>query len=542
MNSDINMKVYDISMPHLNRKSKTFGKERMGEEAFWYNIALTIFSLLLFFKIFVQKKERHKNLPPSPPAIPFIGHLHLLKQPLQQTLQSLSEKYGPIFLLRFGARKVLVVTSPSAVEECLVKNDVVFANRPCSLGGKLLNYNYTTISTASYGDLWRNLRRVTTLEMFSTTRLAMTSDIRREEVRLLAIQLMKSCTSGSSKIELKSRFADLSFNVMTMMIAGKRYYGEDVVGVAEAEQFRDMIRERFDLSKKFNPGDFLPVFRWVDFQGVKRKMVELMGKIDEFLQDLVAEHRGILLSSKVVHGSQLVRKNTMIHNLLVLQQAEPEFYTDDIIKGIIMALLIAGTETTATTMEWAMSLLLNNPEAMEKARAEIDARVGHDRPLEEQDLRDLNYLQNVINETLRLYTTVPLLLPHEAAEDCLIGGFDVPRGTMLLVNAWAIHRDPKVWVNPTKFMPERFEGDHNGSNVEYGLIPFGTGRRQCPGAGLGNRTIGLALGTLIQSFEWERVCVEEVDMAACSGVTIPKLKPLEAICRPRAAVIPHLIA
>lgn len=181
-----------------------------------------------------------------------------------------------------------------------------------------------------------------------------------------------------------------------------------------------------------------------------------------------------------------------------------------------------------------MSLLLNHPDTMKRVKAEIDRTVTENgRPLEEQDLPKLDYLHNVINETHRLYPAVPLLVPHESSEDCVVGGFHVPRGTMLLVNAWAIHRDPEVWEDPKKFMPERFRAGSADHDEGCRLIPFGAGRRGCPGAGVGNRVVALTLGALIQSFEWKRIGEEEVDMAEGLGLSMPKAKPLEAICTPR---------
>ncbi|XP_048331187.2 cytochrome P450 81Q32-like [Ziziphus jujuba] len=196
---------------------------------------------------------------------------------------------------------------------------------------------------------------------------------------------------------------------------------------------------------------------------------------------------------------------------------------------------VAGTDTSSMTMESAMSLLLSHPHAMERVQVEIDTNIGQGRLLEEQDLPNLKYLQNVINETLRLYPPVPLLVPHEAPDDCVVSGFDVPRGTMLVVNAWAIHRDPNLWENPTKFMPERFENWNGDQGV--GLIPFGGGRRGCPGAGLANQLITLALASLIQSFEWETPSQKEVDMSEGLGLTMPRVKPLEALCTPRRKLL-----
>ncbi|KAF5942401.1 hypothetical protein HYC85_020043 [Camellia sinensis] len=365
--------------------------------------------------------------------------------------------------------------------------------------------------------------RITTLEFFSTACLERTSNIREGEVKFLMNKLMKNCNSnGYSKVDLKSKFHELSFNAMTMMIIGKRFYGENVEDVEEAKLFQNLMKEHFELGKTSNPADLFPVLQCVDLFGMEKKMVAIAEKMDEFLQKLIDERRRINASTKT---------KSLIDNLLSLQETEPEFYTNEIVYGIIMVLLMAGTETSATTTEWAMSLLLNHPDTMTKVRAEIDDHVGQDRLIVEQDLPKLNFLTNVVNEALRLYSPAPLLLPHEASEDCTVGGYDVPQGTMLMVNALAIHRDPKLWENPTKFMPERFETRSCGDG--YKFIPFSSGRRICPGTSLAYRMVGLVLGALIQSFEWRRVDEEEVDMAAGFGITMPKLKPLEAICKPR---------
>ncbi|EOY15806.1 Cytochrome P450, family 81, subfamily D, polypeptide 2, putative [Theobroma cacao] len=192
----------------------------------------------------------------------------------------------------------------------------------------------------------------------------------------------------------------------------------------------------------------------------------------------------------------------------------------------------AGTETTAAIMEWAMSLLLNHPESMQKVRAEIDAHVGHGRLLHDSDLANLPYLRCVANETLGLYPPSPLLLPHFSSEDCVVGGYEIPRGTMLMVNVWAIHRDPSLWEGPSKFKPERFEASF-GEKEGFRYLPFGLGRRDCPGAAMGMRLIFLALGAAIQCFVWENVGQGKVDMSSGSGITLLKARPLEARCCPR---------
>lgn len=179
-----------------------------------------------------------------------------------------------------------------------------------------------------------------------------------------------------------------------------------------------------------------------------------------------------------------------------------------------------------------MSLLLNHPHVLVKAKQELQTKIGQDRFIAEEDLPNLPYLQAIISETFRLFPAGPLLVPHESSSDCRVGGYDIPRGTLLFVNAWAIHRDPGVWEDAARFHPERFEG---GVEVETRkLMPFGMGRRACPGAGLAQRLVGLGLGAMIQCFEWERVGEEEVDLGEGNGLTMPKLVPLEAMCRPTA--------
>lgn len=169
---------------------------------------------------------------------------------------------------------------------------------------------------------------------------------------------------------------------------------------------------------------------------------------------------------------------------------------------------------------------------LEKARVELDSHLGLDRLVDEPDVSKLPYLQSIISETLRL-DPPPLLVPHFSSDDCTIGGFDVPRDTMVMVNAWAIHRDHELWDDPENFKPERFQ---SGENDSYKFMPFGRGRRACPGIGLAQREVGLTLGTLIQCFEWKRVDDEDVDMIEGKGVTNPKAVPLEATCRARPIV------
>lgn len=259
-------------------------------------------------------------------------------------------------------------------------------------------------------------------------------------------------------------------------------------------------------------------------RGVERRMAELRRRRDEFLNGMLERYRR--------RGGAEERRRTMVDVLLELKESDPDYYTDDIIKGLIMNMLAAGTDTSAVTIEWALSLLVNHPNILETVALELDSKVGRDRMVNEDDLSNLSYLNCVINETLRLYPPGPLLVPHETSQNCIVAGYDVPCGTMLLVNAYAIHRDSRWWDEPEKFKPERFQGKV-AENRGFEFIPFGSGRRKCPGEDLALRVVRLTLATLIHCFEWERVGDEYVDMTEGPGLTMPKAKPLEVMYKPR---------
>lgn len=185
-------------------------------------------------------------------------------------------------------------------------------------------------------------------------------------------------------------------------------------------------------------------------------------------------------------------------------------------------------------MDWALSLMLNNPDT---AQNEIDLQVGRDRLVDESDLTNLPYPHCVINETLRLYPAAPLLIPHESSDEYIVGGYTVPSGTMLLVNIWAIQNDPNYWDDPKTFRPDRFEGlEEAGEQMKYRFMPFGSGRRSCPGEGMAMKMVGLALASLLQCFHWERPSHELVDMGVKTGLSMPKAQPLRAKCHPRDSI------
>ncbi|CAI0422392.1 unnamed protein product [Linum tenue] len=488
-------------------------EEASYNQIYHYGYFLLPLLFLSIYYLLTSGRRGGRKLPPVPPgALPIVGHMRLLKHPVHRAFQALARDHGPIFSLRLGSQRAVVVSSAALAEECFTKNDIVFGNRPHFILGKHLEYDNTTVTMSPYGEHWRNLRRIGAVEIFSTARVNSFTSIRREEVHRIVARLM---TGGRQRVELTSAFNDLAFNNMTRMVAGKRYYGG---GASEsdaevAKEFTKIMKEVAELGGATNAVDFVPLMRWLDRGRFEKTVKELAGNMDRFFQGLIEEHKS--------KEEKLESTSTMIDRLIALQENDPESYDDQLIKGLALV-----------TLEWIMSNLLNHPDVLAKARDEIENQIGSDRLIEETDLPNLPYLHNIISETQRLYPPTPMLVPRISTDDCVVGGYHVPRDTILIVNAFAIHRDPSLWDDPTTFRPERFD-EISGAKEGGRFLAFGMGRRSCAGQGVALRVVGLTLGTLIQCFDWERVGEGEVDMAEAKGITMPRETPLEAVCVPR---------
>ncbi|KAG6469372.1 hypothetical protein ZIOFF_074087 [Zingiber officinale] len=371
------------------------------------------------------------------------SHLHLFNPPIHRSLAAISAAHGPVVLLHFGSCPVLLVFSPSAVEECftVLVLDVAFANHPRFLAGKILGYDFTAILWAPYGSHWRRLRHITSMHLLAFDNLRVSSDLRSGEIRALAGNLFLQQSGGSGgaprRLDLKSTLFDLVCAIIEQLVV-------PLTGETQEQRLiiKEMVSEGLQLSAAAaNAGDDMPEFMRVAWHGLEKRLMRLQRRRDEFWGKLIVLHRERRQSEDNGDGIDGEGRETVMNVMLSLQNRDPERYTDDIIKGVMMTMFAAGTNPSAFTTEWAMSLLLNHPHVLEKAATELDTTVGHEGLVYEDDIPNLIYLNCIINETLRLYPATPLLVPHETSKDCSVAGFYVSAGTMLLVNAWAIHRD-----------------------------------------------------------------------------------------------------
>ncbi|KAK4400072.1 Trimethyltridecatetraene synthase [Sesamum angolense] len=319
------------------------------------------------------------------------------------------------------------------------------------------------------------------------------------------------------------------------MVLGSKYFsesGDDKSSIVKLDELQAMLDEWFLLNGVFNIGDWIPWLSFLDLQGYVKRMKALYKRFDKFHNYVIDDHQTKRAKDKDSIPRDMVD--------VLLQQAEDSDLdvklTRDHIKGLLQDLLVGGTDTSATTIEWAIHEILKNPRIIEKAKEELDRVIGRNRWVEEDDFSKLPYIDAIIMESMRLHPLGTFLIPHSAMEDCKVAGYDISKGTMILINTWSIGRDPNSWDAPEKFLPERFLGketDILGSN--FALLPFGSGRRRCPGYPLALKIVRTMLANLLRGFNLKLVdgmrpgdiCMEEFYGLA----THPK-KPLTIIMEP----------
>jgi hypothetical protein len=299
-------------------------------------LSVLLLSKLLLVVLAAARKDGKKNLPPSPPSLPIIGHLHYLRKPLHRSLAKLATIHGPILSLRFGSRPILLVSSASAAEEYTNTNDVAFANRPALTVVKYVGAN---LVWSPYNAHWRNLRRISNTEILSSRRIQGFSDIRTEEVKYLVHHLHQDCGQQDfKKVELRMRFFGLSFNIMMRIMAGKRYYGEDVENTDEAKKFKINTEDILNYIGVGTPGEHLPWLRWLDINGMEKKLTQWKIKNDAFYRDVIDQRRAMRASRRPEDENEAGEsgRTTIVDIFLSLQEQQPEHYKDDVIIGCIM--------------------------------------------------------------------------------------------------------------------------------------------------------------------------------------------------------------
>ncbi|KAL5223885.1 hypothetical protein ABZP36_010524 [Zizania latifolia] len=480
-------------------------------------------SLLSIYLLDLLAHSR-RRLPPGPFPLPFIGSLHLLGDQPHRSLARLAKTYGPLMSLRLGTVTSVVITSPNFAREFLQKHDAVFASRsaPDAVGEHAKN----GIPWLPNAPRWRSLRRIMATEMFAPHRLDALQHLRREKVQELVDHVARLAREGTA-VDIGRVAFTTSLNLLSRTIFSRDLTSLDDHG--KSKEFQEVVLEIMEAAGCPNVSDFFPVLAPADLQGWRRRLARLFARLHRLFDMLVDERIRDRNAGEP-------RKGDFLDVLLDVGAPENDNAGQldrDTLRSLFMDLFGAGSDTSSSTVEWAMAELLQNPLSMARACNELSQVVGTGRNIQESEIGELPYLQAVVKETFRLHPPAPLLLPRRAEMTIEIAGYTIPKGARVFVNVWAIGRDKDIWPDPEKFAPERFLGsavDFKGGHFE--LIPFGAGRRICPGMPLANRMVHLVLASLLNQFEWNLpVEIEKkgIDMSEKFGLTLGKAVPLCAL-------------
>ncbi|KAJ0797387.1 Germacrene A acid 8-beta-hydroxylase [Helianthus annuus] len=478
----------------------------------------TIFSIvvssLILFTFWSLKVP--KNLPPGPPKLPIIGNIHLLdKIAPHRNLRNLARKYGPIMHLRLGQVSTVVISSPRLAHEIMKTQDLSFADRPTTTTSQIFFYKASNIAWARYGNYWRQMKKICTLELLSAKKSRSFFYIREEE--LTRTYKFLDFSSGTP-ITLRDTIQEMVNNVVSRATLGD---------VSEDRQF--IIDSTYTMLKSFNSFNLFNYYPSLSFinviSGKQAQWLKMHKEVDVILEKILREHRS-RPRGKNDH-EDLVDVLIRIKDTGDLDMA----ITDDNIKAIILEMLTAGTSSSSMTIEWAFTEMMRNPKILKKAQSEVRSVVKGDR-VTEADIQNLDYTKLVIKETLRLHG-VPILVPRENQEDCVVNGYDIPAKTRLLVNAWACATDPDSWEDPDSFIPERFENNSIGySGADFEFIPFGAGRRICPGMNFGMGTVEYVVANLLLHYDWklpDGMKPHDIDMREITGISTLPIHPLQIV-------------
>ncbi|CAN6363246.1 unnamed protein product [Urochloa humidicola] len=514
----------------------------------YYLPCLLFFSLLLPLLLLYKNKKQpshgtssanNKNLPPGPSRLPIIGSLHHLIGTgtlAHRAISDLARRHAaPLMYLELGEVRVVVASTPDAAREIMKTNDIAFASRPWIPSVRpIMSTGAVGLVFARYGVLWRQLRKVSVMELLSARRVQSFRGIREDETSRLVAAIAASSPHGET-VNIGKLAATATIDSTVRSMIGSRF--------ERREEFLQTIKEATMLISGFTLHDLFPSSRVASFfSRAAGKMLAVHHRAFELMDCAISQHREHQLT--VPAGGGAAKEGEDILEVLLKISKEGGLdvpLTIENIKCLLLDLFSGGSETSAATLQWAMSELMRNPRAMQKAQAHVRGKLQGKPTVTEDDLPDLTYLRLVVKETLRLHPVLPLLIPRECMEECEIMGYHVPKGTMVLVNVWAIGRDPKYWEEPDVFKPERFEDgkiDFKGTDFEF--IPFGAGRRMCPGITFAQANIELALAVLLYHFDWELpggVRPSDLDMTEEMGMTVRRKNDL--YLRPVVRVPPH---
>ncbi|TVU48464.1 hypothetical protein EJB05_08102, partial [Eragrostis curvula] len=477
-------------------------------------------------KYWRAKSQRPTPSPiPGPKGLPVVGSLGLMSGLAHRSLaDEAARRPGAKRLMALSLGPVrAVVTSHPDVAKAILDNPA-FADRPLNHAAYGLMF-HRSIGFAEHRPYWRALRRVAAGHLFGPRQVDAFAPYRARVGEGVVAALRGA---GSGVVQVRGLLRRASLYYIMRFVFGKEY---DVSGTGtEVQELLGMVHEGYELLGKENWCDYFPGLAPLDPQGVGARCAELMPRVNRFVHGIIQEHR-----ARAVEGEA----SDFVDILLSLQ--ETEGLADADIAAVLWEMIFRGTDAMAVLMEWTLARLVLHPDVQDNVHRELDEVIGGNNPATESALPALPYLHALLKEALRMHPPGPLLSwRHRAISDTYVDGHLVPAGTTAMVNQWAISRDPEVWDAPLEFQPERFLPGGKAQDVSVlgadgRLVPFGSGRRSCPGKSLAMTTVTTWMATLLHEFEWLPASdtAGAVDLSEVLRLSCEMAVPLEVRVRPR---------
>ncbi|XP_055805207.1 geraniol 8-hydroxylase-like [Solanum dulcamara] len=486
----------------------------------YVNILLGLLFVWILVRGVVLSLRRTKRVAPGPFPLPIIGNLHLLGDKPHISLTQLAKKHGPIMNLKLGQINTIVISSSVLAKEVMQKQDLAFSNRFVLDFIHACNHNdFSVIWLPVNSSQWRTLRKILSSHIFSGNKLDANEHLRTKKIQ----ELIDYCHM-SSKVGEAVDVGRAAFRT-TLNLLSNTIFSKDLTDPFSdsAKEFKELVWNIMVEGGKPNLVDYFPFLKKIDPQGIRRRSTDYFNKILLLMSDLIDER----LKEREMGN----RENVDVLDALL--NISPDEIDRNQIEQLCLDLFAAGTDTTSNTLEWAMAELLKNPHTLEKAKEELAQVIGRGKQIDEADVAKLPYLRCIVKETFRIHPQVPFLIPRKVVKDVELYGYTIPKDSQVLVNVWAIGRDSSIWEDPLEFKPERFwESDIDVRGQDFELIPFGAGRRICPGLPLSIRMVPVALGSLLNTFNWKLhggIAPKDLDMEEKFGITLAKAQPLLAI-------------
>ncbi|KAL3344549.1 hypothetical protein AABB24_023805 [Solanum stoloniferum] len=484
------------------------------------NICLGFFFICFLVRGLFISLSRSKRVAPGPFPLPIIGNLHLLGHKPHISLAQLAKKHGPIMNLKLGQINTVVISSSVLAKQVLQKQDLAFSNRFVPDALRACNHSGLSVVWLPVNNSqWRTLRKVMNSHIFSGNKLDANEHLRTKKIQDL-IDYCHNCSKVGEAVDMGRASFRTSLNLISNTI-----FSKDLTDPFSdsAKEFKELVWNIMVEVGKPNLVDYFPLLKMIDPQGIRRRLTEYFTKVLHLISGLIDE--------RIKERKMGNRANVDVLDALL------NISTDEIdrnhIEHLCLEMFAAGTDTISNTLEWAMAELLKNPHTLEKAQKELEQIIGRGKLIDEADVAKLPYLRCIVKETFRIHPQVPFLIQRKTEEDIDFCGYTIPKDSQVLVNVWAIGRDSSLWEGPLDFKPERFwesEIDFRGRDFE--LIPFGAGRRISPGLPLAIRMVPVALGSLLNTFNWKLhggIAPKDLDMEESFGITLAKTQPLLAI-------------